>query len=88
MSERSMSRRQLLPILMGGAAVSTAVSLGLDTTAQAQPKVSEKDAKYQDHPNNGNKCSACQYFEPPQSCRLVEGKISPDGWCSFFVMKS
>ncbi len=88
MSQSSLSRRQLFPALVGGVAVAAAVSLEPDANAQAAPKVSKQDAKYQDHPNNSNKCSMCQYFEPPTSCRLVAGTISPDGWCSFFVKKS
>ena len=88
MSDRSMSRRQLFPALFAGVATAAALSLDLSETAQAQPKVSKATAKYQDHPNGGNKCSLCQYFRPPHSCQLVQGNISPDGWCTFFAKKT
>lgn len=88
MSNDPMSRRQLFPALLAGVGSVAAVYLDLSEPARAQTKVSKQDAKYQDTPNNGNKCSACQYFEPPHTCRLVEGDISPDGWCSFFIKKS
>lgn len=87
MIERSISRRQLFPALASGIAVGVTFLLAPRKYAQAQPKVSQADAKYQDHPNNGAKCSACRYFQPPDSCQLVAGSISSDGWCSFYVSK-
>lgn len=88
MSDSSLSRRQLFPALFAGAATAAALSLGLSESAQAQPKVSQAIAKYQDHPNGDNKCSLCQFFQGPSSCQLVEGTISADGWCSFFSKKT
>jgi hypothetical protein len=26
----------------------------------------------------------CTLFEPPKSCKVVEGEISPNGWCKAF----
>lgn len=88
MSDRSLSRRQLFPALFAGVAATAALSLGLSESAEAQPKVSQATAKYQDHPNGDNKCSLCQFFQGPSGCQLVEGNISPDGWCSFFSKKT
>jgi len=82
------SRRDLFTTLIAGAAIlGAAISLGKQQIAQAQSKVSQKTAKYQDHPNNGNHCAICNYFRPPSSCQLVDGTISPNGWCSFFAKK-
>jgi High potential iron-sulfur protein len=84
-----LSRRAFLPSVLGaGAALATVLSLGAPDTAQAQSKVKQAVAKYQDKPKNGQKCSDCRFFRPPKSCQLVEGDISPDGWCSFFAKKS
>lgn len=88
MSDRALSRRQLFPTLFAGVAAAAALSLDLSESAEAQPKVSKATAKYQDHPNGSNKCSMCQFFQSPHSCQLVEGNISPDGWCSFFSKKT
>lgn len=51
----------------------------------AQSQVSKEQAKYQGSPRDGKKCAGCKHFKAPDSCRLVEGKISPDGWCRFWV---
>lgn len=69
------------------AIIGAALSLGTGDVAEAQSKTDQKTAKYQDHPNNGNSCSICNYFRPPHSCQLVDGTISPTGWCSFFAKK-
>jgi hypothetical protein len=50
----------------------------------AQQKMSQADAAYQDRPKSGLTCAACTLFRPPRSCEVVEGDISPNGWCKFF----
>jgi hypothetical protein len=44
--------------------------------------------KYQDKPNGTSECDNCQHFQPPKSCAIVEGDISPKGWCIAWVKKS
>lgn len=58
----------------------------LEATTQAQA-TSKKVANYQDHPNDGHHCSGCRNFRPPNSCRIVSGTISPNGWCKFYSSK-
>jgi hypothetical protein len=53
-------------------------------TASAQERVSQIDAEYQDRPKSGLTCAACSLFRRPRSCEVVEGDISPNGWCRFF----
>jgi hypothetical protein len=52
--------------------------------AAAQQKVSQAAAEYQDRPKNGLTCAAWTLFRKPHSCEVVEGDISPNGWCKFF----
>jgi len=82
-----LSRRQIFPMLAAGVGIGAALSFELSRTAEAQTKTDKKTAKYQDHPNNGKSCSQCNFFRPPKSCQLVEGDISPNGWCSFWAKK-
>ena len=83
------SRREFFPSVIGGAAIlAAAISLGKTQMAEAQPKASEKAAKYQDQPKGDQHCAVCKYFRPPNSCQLVAGNISPNGWCSFFLKKT
>jgi hypothetical protein len=52
--------------------------------ALAQQKFSKTAAEYQDAPKNGLTCAACSLFRAPRSCAIVDGDISPHGWCRFF----
>jgi hypothetical protein len=77
-----------------GVLTGTAVALGVAASgaaasrAHAQQKIKQTDAKYQDHPNGAQKCDGCVQFLPPSSCKIVDGTISPNGWCQFFGAKS
>jgi hypothetical protein len=72
-------RRQLLWAAFLGTAAGTGV-----LPAAAQQKMSKAEAAYQDQPKNGLACAACTLFRPPRACQVVEGDISPSGWCKFF----
>jgi hypothetical protein len=74
-----MLRRNVLRAALSGA------SAALWTpSAIAQRKMSPAEAEYQDQPKNGLGCAACTLFRPPRSCEIVQGDISPAGWCKFF----
>lgn len=82
----SVSRRR---VIAGVAlAVGTAAAGAAATRVSAQQKISQADAKYVDHPNNNQQCDGCIQFEAPSACKIVEGTISPKGWCQFFGAKT
>lgn len=47
-------------------------------------KASKLEAHYTDHAIGNEKCQYCRNFESPNGCDVVEGFISPEGWCKFF----
>jgi hypothetical protein len=56
--------------------------------AEAQEKMSQAVAKYQGTPKGDQRCDGCMLFQPPNACKVVEGEISPSGWCQLFVKKT
>jgi hypothetical protein len=76
-----LSRRSLL---RGAALLAASVIPIRVAYAQKAPKA---DAKYQDSPKDGQKCDACVYFQAPNKCGVVEGDISPSGWCAMYNKK-
>jgi hypothetical protein len=56
----------------------------LGLPSRAQQKFSKSTADYQDLPKDGLTCAACSLFRAPNSCEVVEGDISPNGWCRLF----
>jgi hypothetical protein len=89
------SRRRLF---RQGAVIAGAAALGglmLQAKAPAQSGTESKAmAKYQDKPKGTQECDACMQFIPGKSssgngtCKIVEGSISPKGWCTNFTPKS
>lgn len=67
----------------------TGVAAGLGTAQRAYAQKASKAAvKYQDKPNGSQECDNCQQFRPPDACAVVDGKISPKGWCLAWTKKS
>jgi hypothetical protein len=83
-----VSRRSLLKnaTMMAGGAAALAATIAA-TPAEAD-KMSQKGALYQETPKNGQQCDGCALFKAPASCTIVDGTISPTGWCRFFSKKS
>jgi hypothetical protein len=82
------SRRSVLQ----GASYGLATLAGLLTgrtraqSSDAASKMSKMRAEYQDMPNGIFSCATCTLFVPPAACKVVEGEISPDGWCRAFAL--
>jgi hypothetical protein len=57
------------------------------TSREAQAKLAPTAVKYQTTPKDGHQCDGCVQFVAPNSCKLVDGEISPTGWCLLWVKK-
>lgn len=81
---KSVSRRNFLSIAVVGGG---AVVMMANTAAAAPKKFSQQQAKYQSVPKNGQRCQVCALWQPPTSCQVVEGAVSPAGWCMLYQPK-
>ena len=79
------SRRRLL--LAAGAVVSAATVVNNDPSPAADIKISASAVGYQNYPNGDKQCSECVHFLPPSGCKIVEGTISPHGYCRIFARR-
>jgi hypothetical protein len=52
---------------------------------QEQKKLAQAAAGYQNQPKGNEACGTCPYFIFPKSCVVVEGEISPSGWCPIYT---
>lgn len=85
-SSARVSRRDFLNIAAVGSGALFAV--GLAGSAPAAPKTfSKQQAKYQPIPKNGQRCQTCALWQAPTSCQVVEGQVSPAGWCMLYQQK-
>ena len=76
-------RRELLQAA-GLAALAAPIAA---TRVKAQDKLQGSMVMYQQTPKDGQKCSTCQHFQPPNACAIVAGAISPEGWCAVWAKK-
>jgi len=76
-----VNRRTVL-LAAAGAAPLVALAGG-----EAQAKLAPTAVKYQTDPKDGHQCDGCIQFVAPNSCKLVDGDISPTGWCTLWVKK-
>lgn len=80
---RLTSRASRRFVLFAASAVFSALFRGAAWSAE---KMSRQQAHYQDTPNGIAMCSTCSLFVEPRSCKVVEGDISPNGWCDAYAM--
>lgn len=94
MSEEVSSRRLVLQgalaagcSLIVPVALFSPLALGADPAPPAATKkVSQASVQYQGTPKSGQKCSDCIHFiAKSNTCKLVEGNISANGWCSLWA---
>jgi len=55
--------------------------------ATAEAKVPQNAVSYQDKPKDTQRCDGGKNFQSPNACKMVEGEISPQGWCYLFTKK-
>ena len=79
-----ISRRHVLTVAAGAVTGAAIVSSPMPAHAAKAP---QKAVKYQDTPKGDQSCANCALFEPPSSCKTVDGAVSPDGWCMVYVKK-
>jgi hypothetical protein len=84
MATHDLKRRAVLRT-----ALAAGCMLCLPELGRAQSgKVSKVQAKYQDTPKGNQSCAEClQFVAADNTCKVVEGKISPQGWCQLWVAK-
>lgn len=80
-----VSRRDFLFVAAaGGGAV---IGASLAATPATAAKMSPRAMSYKPSPNGNQSCANCANFQPPASCKLVDGSISPSGWCILYRPK-
>jgi hypothetical protein len=85
---RKLSRRSVLRRAALLASAALTAKMVPSKEALAQQKASQEAMKYQDKPNGDKRCSNCLNFIPSSSCTIVEGTVSPNGYCLAWAKKT
>ena len=90
MEDNSNERKSRRSVLKGIAVIAL---LGNAPGVFADTKLTKAVVKYRDKPSAGKDCDDCLHFIPgatPKAkgkCKVVEGDISPNGYCTAFAPK-
>jgi len=85
LSRRAAMRSAALA-LTGGALLTA--GLAARPAVAAGVKMNRDDAGYQPMPKGSARCDGCQQWQAPHSCKVVDGVISPAGWCTLYGAKA
>lgn len=77
-----VSRRKLIATV-----AAVAPFLALSATG-ARAKTAQAAAGYSPSSNSDRRCNGCNYYIAPNSCKIVDGSVSPNGVCNLFAKKS
>jgi hypothetical protein len=80
---RSLLAKAILAIAAAGVFLPRATAQEL----KEEDKIKKTDALYQYQPKGQQRCAICLQFLPPNRCRIVQGAISPMGWCQYFAAR-
>jgi len=83
----SVSRRHFLNIVSVGGGAAIALGLAKPATAEPKKKFTQQQAHYQPVPKSGQRCQNCALYQAPTACQVVEGQVSPAGWCILYQAK-
>ena len=95
MNENSLEKKMRRSLLKRAALLITGMAALplMQTIALAAEKLQKSAVNYQDKPKNGKDCDDCMHFvagatpDAMGTCKVVDGAISPHGYCSAFTPK-
>lgn len=82
-TQRQITRRAILWL---GLAVVGKQSKADDQPTENPNKITQAVAEYQPTPKGMFSCAVCTFFIKPKGCKVVDGEVSPAGWCKLFDM--
>ena len=88
-NHNATSRRDMLrtgaTIVAGATGI--AIAANISRAHAEDEKIAQELVQYQDHPKDGQKCNMCAQWVEPNACKIVAGKISPNGYCVAYAPK-
>ncbi len=78
------TRRIVLRTSLGLAAGAT---LAIGAARAQDEKIAQELVQYQNQPKDGQQCNKCAQWVDPNACKIVAGKISPQGYCVAYAPK-
>jgi hypothetical protein len=85
---QGVSRRDMFKVAAGAAGAVVIVGLS-SSELLAADKMAKTAAGYQASPKGSQSCGKCQnYISASSTCKVVDGPVSANGWCTLFAAKA
>jgi High potential iron-sulfur protein len=84
----AISRRTVVLRGVVCAAGATALVGPIKSASAAKMPQTSPAVAYLSTPKDGHQCDGCILFQAPNSCQVVDGVISPSGWCKLWAKKA
>ena len=84
----TLSRRTIVLRAIVGTAGFVASFARLKNAQAAKFPQTSPAVAYQPSPKDGHQCDGCTLFQPPNACQVLDGAISPTGWCKLWAKKA
>ena len=82
-----LSRRSLLRGAVVATGAGVVLAAGFGQPAAASAKLTQSAANYQPIPRGNQRCNTCSQWLQPTDCKVVNGPVSPTGWCALYAPK-
>jgi hypothetical protein len=84
----TLSRRTI--VLFGSACAAGSISMFGRVRHAHAAKIPQTSPAvlYQPSPKDGHQCDGCTLSQAPDACQIVDGTISPTGWCKLWAKKN
>jgi hypothetical protein len=83
-----LTRRGMLRDALVIAGAGCLMAAGATAAGAAQSKMAQKLVNYRPTPFGKAECDVCSQWQAPDGCKVVQGPLSPKGWCSLYAPKS
>jgi hypothetical protein len=84
MDDVPCNRRRALLVLGAACAAAAGIAPAAEAPGARTPqpkKYSKERVGYRDEPYAGRTCAKCVLYAGHGECAIVEGEVSPQGWC-------
>jgi hypothetical protein len=82
---RRLSRRGFLLAAAAGACGVASYAGARNKPQPGLRKRTREEVRYQNEPYLGRTCSRCVLYQGDGVCVILDGAVSPDGWCTQWV---
>jgi hypothetical protein len=80
-----LTRRRFIMLATAGVGAIASMAAAQDKPLPGLRKRTREEVRYQNEPYLGRMCSRCVLYQGEGVCVILDGAVSPQGWCTQWV---